>query len=183
MLKKFIPLFVLLGLLLAPGSVAAAGKSYSADRYDVDLAIQNDGSLLVTETLVFRFVGGPFRYVFRELVLDESDGVADIQASMDGAALPTGKNAGQVEIGGGNPTKVTWHFGPVSDSTHTFVLKYRAQQGRDERLAHAGPRARDEKAVLFHKALMASSSPATWSSPCAAERESRSLAAFFPTAG
>ena len=35
-----------------------------------------------------------------------------------------GSGAGQVEITYGNPVKVTWHFAPVSDQTHTFVLTY-----------------------------------------------------------
>ena len=35
-----------------------------------------------------------------------------------------GTRTGQVEINYGNPVKVTWHFAPVSDQIHTFVLSY-----------------------------------------------------------
>jgi hypothetical protein len=124
MFRLFIPALVALSLVLSPGPAAAA-KDYSADRFDVETAIQPDGSLLVTETVVFRFVGGPFTFAFRELETDNTDGITGIEASMDGAILPLGKNAGQVEIGGRDPIEVRWHFAPVSDAVHTFVLKYR----------------------------------------------------------
>ena len=124
MLRRILLVLAVIALALLPGTAVAA-KSYSADRYDVDITIGNDGALQVTETVVFRFVGGTFTYVFGELETDNSDGVADIEASMDGVALARGKAAGQVEITGRDPVKVTWHFAPVSDAAHTFVLKYR----------------------------------------------------------
>jgi hypothetical protein len=79
----------------------------------------------VTETIDFRFVGGPFTYVYRNLPTDHTDGITDIAASMDGASLPQGKNAGEVEVSSGNPIQVTWHFTPTSDATRRFVLTYR----------------------------------------------------------
>lgn len=117
-------LIVLVCSLLAP-SIALAAKSYSADRFDVDVAVQDDGSLLVSETVVFRFVGGSFDTVFRELVSDETDGIIDIVATMDGKSLPLGKGPGQVEIEQGNPITINWHMAPTSDATHTFGLSYR----------------------------------------------------------
>ena len=116
---------ILIGLLTLP-SIVSGAKSYSADRFDVDVAVQDDGSLLVTETVIFRFNGGPFTYVFRDLPTDHTDGVTVVSASMDDQTLPPGKDAGQVEIRGRNPIKVRWHFAPTSDSSHTFVLVYRA---------------------------------------------------------
>jgi hypothetical protein len=122
--RKLALILVLVGLLLWPGTALGA-KEYSADRFDMQAAVQADGSLLVSETVVFRFVGGPFTYVFRTLPTDYTDGITEITASMDGVTMPPGKGAGQVEISGHDPLKVTWHFVPTSDSTHTFVLRYR----------------------------------------------------------
>ncbi|HQE92582.1 MAG TPA: DUF2207 domain-containing protein [Anaerolineae bacterium] len=123
MLQQLLLSFVALSLLFVPwhGPVA---KSYSADRFDVDVAVQDDGSLMVTERLTLRFVGGPFTYVYRHLPAELTDGIDIISASVDGASLPEGKAAGQVEIAGRDPIKVTWHFAPTSDSTHTFDLTY-----------------------------------------------------------
>ncbi len=117
-------LFILLAL--APPGSAAAAKSYSADRFDVDIAVQQGGALKVSETVVFRFAGGPFTFVFRELPIARTDGITDIQATLDGGLLPEGSAPGQVEITGANPIRVEWHFAPTSDSVHTFGLTYLA---------------------------------------------------------
>jgi len=124
MVQQLLLSFVALSLLFSPWSGPAA-KSYSADRFDVDVAVQDDGSLLVTERLTLRFVGGPFTYVYRHLPAEYTDGIDVISASVDGVPLSEGKEAGQVEITGRDPVKVTWHFAPTSDSTHTFDLTYR----------------------------------------------------------
>jgi len=113
-------------LLLWP-AVASAGKSYSADRFDAEWIVQEDGSLLVTETVVFRFSGGPFTYVYRELPTDYCDGIGEFTASMDGRPMTPGKGAGRYEIKGRDPIKITWSFEGVSDSVHTFVLSYRVR--------------------------------------------------------
>ncbi len=112
------------GLLVACGGDS---KSYSADRFDVDLAVQPDGSLVVTETVDFRFEGGPFTFVFRDLAFNEIDGIDRLQASMDGEVLPQGTGPGQVEIQADDPLKVTWHLPPTSDAAHSFGLVYRVQ--------------------------------------------------------
>ncbi len=118
-------------LAILGGVLAACGggnsKSYSADRFDVDLTIQSDGSLVVTETIDFRFEGGPFTFVFRDLAFKEIDGIDRLQASLDGQVLPQGTGPGQVEIQAGDPLQVTWHLPPTSDATHSFGLTYRVQ--------------------------------------------------------
>jgi hypothetical protein len=128
MAKKLLILVLMLvvaGIML----VACSGdsKSYSADRFDVDLAVQPDGSLIVAETVDFRFVGGPFSYVFRDLAFTEIDRIDRLQASLDGQVLPQGTGPGQVEIQAGDPLQVTWHLPPTSDASHSFGLTYRVQ--------------------------------------------------------
>ena len=88
MRRAVLLLVIVAGLFVAP--VALAAKDYSADCFDVDIAIQSDGSALITETVVFRFVGGPFITVFRELTADETDGIDEVAAAMDGRVLPVG---------------------------------------------------------------------------------------------
>ena len=118
--------FLLVAALFVFTGVAQAQKSYRADRFDVNIVMEEGGSLLVTESVVFRFEGGPFTYVFRELPTDHTDGIVDIVASVDGRPLPQGDQPGQVEINGRDPIRVTWHLPPTSDATHTFTLRYRA---------------------------------------------------------
>ncbi len=73
---------VLMVLCLTMGVSQAQEKSYSASRFDVDMTIEEGGSLLVKETIVFDFVGGPFTFVFRELPLDHTDGISVLEASV-----------------------------------------------------------------------------------------------------
>ncbi|MCX7755024.1 MAG: DUF2207 domain-containing protein, partial [Anaerolineales bacterium] len=106
-------------------STVLAGNTYRAERFDVQLDLLPGGEMLVTETVVFRFEGGPFTYAFREISANRTDGLTFLDASMDGVVLPQGAGEGQVEVQPGDPLKVTWHFAPTSDATHTFVVRYR----------------------------------------------------------
>lgn len=129
-----IGLLILL-LLLVPvvSAYAASGtqilpaKDYSADRFDAQITVQNDGTLLVQETVVFKFVGGPFTFVYRDIPTDKTDTIAIQSAYMDERFFSEGTGSGQVEIIRDNPIGVVWHFAPTSDTTHTFVLNYRVQ--------------------------------------------------------
>lgn len=135
-------LFLVVACCVVP---LAAGKDYAADRFDVIWDVQEDGSLVISETVIFRFEGGPFTYVYRELPLDYSDGIVDIRATLDGAPLSAGAGAGQVGITGRDPIKVTWHFPPTSDAAHTYGLSYcalgvvRQEADADLLLWHALP--------------------------------------------
>ncbi len=102
-------------------------KDYSADRFDAQITVQNDGTLLVQETVVFKFVGGPFTFVYRDIPTDKTDSIAIQSAYMDDRLFSEGTGSGQVEIIRDNPIQVTWYFAPTSDATHTFVLNYRVQ--------------------------------------------------------
>lgn len=124
-IRALTPIIAVLCLLWAGPALAA--KDYRAERFDVVLDLQPDGAVVVTETVRFRFEGGPFTYAFRDLAYTEIDEIDRLQASMDGAVLPQGTGPGQVEVVAGRPLKVTWHFAPTSDSVHEFVLAYRVQ--------------------------------------------------------
>ncbi len=124
MMRKFSLCLLFVALLF---TLAAQGdRSYSADRFDVVVAPQYDRSLRVEETVTFRFMGGPFSFVFRELPTDHTDGITDIVAGVDGVAWPQGTGPGQVEITGNDPIVVTWHLPPTSNATQNFTLAYRA---------------------------------------------------------
>ena len=46
---------------------------------------------------------------------------------MDGRPWPVGDGVGHITVTGDNRVRVEWHFAPVSTSTHTFGLTYRAR--------------------------------------------------------
>ena len=119
-------ILVLLMSLFAVTPVSAA-KSYYAERFDVQIEIQENGSALVSETVEFQFIGDPFTFVFREISAASTDGLSFLEASMDGLPMSQGTQAGQVEVEQGDPLRVTWHFPPTSNRSHIFVVRYRAE--------------------------------------------------------
>jgi len=117
-------LFGLLCCALFFTTGAQLDKTYRAERFDVEVTVQPDGSLNIEETVVFRFTGGPFSFVFRELPTDHTDGITGITAGVDGVAWPQGTGPGEVEISGRDPIRVEWHLPPTADTSQTFTLAY-----------------------------------------------------------
>lgn len=118
--KRIILLALVLATSLAfPAVVGAQGKGVEYVRYDVSIEVLPNGDLWVTESQMVQFSGGPFTYGF--------------------AAIPTGRLESISEIGvwdgdqelsfdtsrEGNDLVIKWYFPKTSDSTHTFVLKYK----------------------------------------------------------
>lgn len=125
--KLALPILILLLASALIATPASAAKSYFAERFDIQIEIQNDGSAVVTETVEFHFSGDPFMFAFREISATETDGITFIDASMDGVAMQPGTAAGQVEVEAGDLLKLTWHFPPTSDAAHVFTVRYRAE--------------------------------------------------------
>lgn len=95
MTRKLSVIFVILLLVsLLAASPALAAKSYYAERFDVQIDIQENGSALITETVEFHFSGDPFTFAFREISAAETDGITFIDASMDGVPMSPGTQAG-----------------------------------------------------------------------------------------
>ena len=123
--KTLLSSLIVLALAVVAAAPAWAAKDYIAERFDVQFELQPDGSALVAEKVVFRFEGGPFTYAFRDIAATETDGLAFVEAGMDGEEMPLGTQAGHVEVTGSDPVTVKWHFAPASDTTHEFVVRYR----------------------------------------------------------
>lgn len=126
MVRRYLSLLLMaLVILLVAPQPAQAAKSYYAEFFDVQIDLQEGGSAVVTETVKFRFEGDPFTFAFREISARETDGVAFMEASLDGAVMPQGTQAGEVEVELGDPLRVTWRFPPTSNASHVFVVRYR----------------------------------------------------------
>jgi uncharacterized protein (TIGR04222 family) len=119
-------LLIVLVLSLLVVHPAQAAKSYYAEFFDVQIDLQEGGSAIVTETVKFHFAGEPFTFAFREVSARGTDGLTFLEASMDGAPMSQGIDAGQVEVEPGDRLRVTWHFAPTANASHVFVVRYRA---------------------------------------------------------
>jgi hypothetical protein len=125
--RRISTVFIILVVsLLITTTPVSASKSYHAERFDVQIDIQENGSALITETVEFQFIGDPFTFVFREISGRNTDGLTFLEASMDGVPMAQGTQPGQVEVELGDPLKVMWHFAPTSNTAHIFIVRYRA---------------------------------------------------------
>ena len=112
--------------MLAATAVDAAKKEHVAERFDVSATVLPDGSLEVVEEIWFRFTGGEYTEVTRELRATETDGVDVIEAAMDGLVLAEGSESGRVEIDENKSrARIVWHFDPTVDRMRAFRLRYR----------------------------------------------------------
>lgn len=112
-------------LWVLSGGIAQAEKRYDADRFDVQIRLRSDGTTQVTETVAFRFEGGTFTHVTRDLPLRRTDGIEVVSADMDGTAtLPGGNGATRLETSRrDNRLRVVWRF-PATQGLHTFSLVF-----------------------------------------------------------
>jgi len=102
-----------LGLLSA---AAAQAKSFRTETYDSNIRILANGDLQVTESVAFRFIGGPFTSTWRTLPLRGVDGI-QVESASDSIVVREANR--HVEI--------RWHFPAMHDTVHVFTLRYRVQ--------------------------------------------------------
>jgi hypothetical protein len=119
-------LILLLVMMFFAAQPVQAAKSYYAESFDVQIDIQENGSILVTETVEFQFNDDVFTFASREISTANTDGITFLEAGMDGTPMLPGTGPGQVEVTEGSPLKVRWHFSPSSHASHIFVVRYRA---------------------------------------------------------
>ncbi len=119
-------LLLLLPLLMLLPASAFGAKQYEAERFDVQLRLQDDGTAIVTETVVFRFEGGTFTRVTREVPLRRTDGIEVVEARLDDEIVGRGRGAGPTRLEVSrhdNDLRIIWRF-PLTEGTHRFTLTY-----------------------------------------------------------
>lgn len=131
-------LLLLVSLLVGHGVVAPAvvasvpavqDQQVSWDRYDVEFAIQPNGDVLVTETQAIDFQG-TFRRASRDIPLDRTTAVTDVQVGEPGKPYRADSNSTNgftVSETDDNLLRVEWFYPQTSDAKRTFVLSYRLQ--------------------------------------------------------
>ena len=118
--------------MLALAAAPATAKSFSIPEADVTIALQPDGSLLVTERLDFAF-SGTFQGAYRDVPLRRGETITDVVVSENaidyrpGAPTALGSTGDPSSYGvedRGNAVRVVWHY-RASDEVRTFVIRYR----------------------------------------------------------
>jgi protein-S-isoprenylcysteine O-methyltransferase Ste14 len=113
-------------LVCAPAVVQAQKKDVRAERFETELELLQDGSLLVRESITFRFTGDTFSEVTRTVPHRRTDGVIDVQAFLDGQLLPEGRDENTVRLDRRRrELRVRWQFPESIDVSRVFTLSYR----------------------------------------------------------
>ncbi len=127
----------LLALLSAsPG--LAQGLQVSYPRFDVDMAIQPDGSFIVTETQTVNFSNGTSRFGFTEIPLTRVDNIRDVTVGEPNQPYrnSTSQQPNTYKVtrqtasdgSGEDVIRIDWYYLPASGNK-TFVIKYRVEGG------------------------------------------------------
>jgi uncharacterized membrane protein YgcG len=119
------------GVGAIPTAAQTTGRSVTWQTYDVDLAIQPDASIAVTETQTIAF-SGTFQQGYRLVPLDRTTGVTDVRVAELVNGQPVAYSQGSGQPGrysaqvGNDGLQVDWWFPPTSNTSRTFVLGYTA---------------------------------------------------------
>jgi len=117
------------------GIIQAQDKSLYWQRYDVNIGVQLNSDMLVEEIQQIRFTSGVFRFGFASIPTDRVEAITDVSVS---ELTETGERAyqrgssreyGFVVSTTEEALEVTWYFPPTSNSTHTYILRYRVVGG------------------------------------------------------
>ena len=116
---------LVVGLGLGPLglSPAQADVPFYWNAIDVDIALQADGDMLVTETQTYRFTADHTSQRYRYIPLDRLHRITDAQVYQNDQPIPTQTGTQN------NQYWIRWQQDLNAPESHTFVLKYRVVGG------------------------------------------------------
>jgi len=127
--RVLLPLLLFVVLLgLAPAALAQT-KTFHWSQWDIDVVLQPDGRLAVTETQTLNFSGAPFTFGFRSIPVGRAgnnDGISDVSVREGNQAYTESfSNApGTFEVvDEGDETRINWYFDPALGE-HTYTFSY-----------------------------------------------------------
>ncbi len=126
--KRWLAGLLVLSALLTMAAALQPQRSVTYERYDVDIDIQPDGSLLVAETYQLRFEG-EFRTGFAEIPLGSVTDIVDVRVREGGEIYrESGSGPGTFRLERRfDAIRVEWEYTPTSGTeVRTFTVEYRA---------------------------------------------------------
>jgi uncharacterized protein (TIGR04222 family) len=114
----------LLGCLLLASPALA--KDWRIESMDVNLDVQQNGDVLVEETVAFGFEGS-FSFVGRLIPTGNLEGLTDIEVLQDGRRLPEGGGAGSYQVFDEGENRVIQVNFALADTTASWTFRYRAE--------------------------------------------------------
>jgi uncharacterized membrane protein YgcG len=135
-LLRFLTVLMILAsatLLLAPHA-HAQDKSLVWDRFDVDIAINADGTFDVAEKQAIRFTSGSFTFGYREILVRNFGYIDNWMLTDASGNLYTQTSYGEepytftVEDNGYNYV-IRWYFPPIQNAGAIYTLRYTVHDG------------------------------------------------------
>ncbi len=126
--RILLPLVLLILLALAPATQAQT-KTFHWTQWDIDVNLQPDGRLAVTETQTLDFSGAPFTFGFRSIPVGRAgnnDGISEVRVREgDVEYTQSSSNAPQTfeVVDEGSETRINWYFDPALGE-HTYTFSY-----------------------------------------------------------
>jgi uncharacterized membrane protein YgcG len=123
-------LILLLGLLGPAPRLHAQFSPLVAERFDVELYVQPDGTLEVVERQTIWFLG-TFRRGFRELPLRRTEGITILEVGEEGRPYrqaPTEEPFTYTVEEGREAVTVRWFFPSTTNARRTFYLRYQVRE-------------------------------------------------------
>lgn len=115
-------------------TTSAQAKSFYWERFDVDMALQENGDIRVTETQTLIFSGAPFTFGFGTIPTGgagNNDNISNISVSENGVAyIESGSNGpGTFEVSRSrDEVRIDWYFPPAL-GRHTYQFSYTIEGG------------------------------------------------------
>lgn len=118
-------ILTLIGVVINASAMACAQKSppFYWEFINVNIDVQENGDMLVTETQKYVFTGPHTNERYRWIPLDKVDSIDSVQVSEEGKILSADTGVKN------NQLWVKWHHALNPPESHTFVLKYRVKGG------------------------------------------------------
>lgn len=129
--RRWLAFLLVLLTVVTMGAAPQPQRSVTYERFDVDIDIQADGSLLVAETYRLRFEG-EFRTGFAEIPLDSVTDIVDVRVREgDEVYRESGSGPGTFRLERRfDAISVEWEYTPTSGTeVRTFTVEYRALGG------------------------------------------------------
>ncbi|WP_414751919.1 DUF2207 domain-containing protein [Anabaena sp. CCY 9910] len=114
-----------LGFTFTIHNVQAESAPFYWEFINVDIAVQPNGDMLVTETQKYNFTGDYNHLRSRYIPLDKVDRITEVSVSENGQVLPSRTSTST----GNHQLLINWEHQLQPPESHTFVLKYRVVGG------------------------------------------------------
>ncbi|OQY39074.1 MAG: hypothetical protein B6226_02595 [Candidatus Cloacimonetes bacterium 4572_65] len=118
-MKKYIIIFICLLI-----SLQIVAKSFYVEEFKSDIFIQEDGSLKVEESFLYKLEGGPFNWIKRDVGNNNSSFIVFDNALINGVVAPFGGGPGEVSVRRTKRLDVKLQLDKLYDTDVKFELAY-----------------------------------------------------------